>query len=88
MHESRPLDDLVAEARQLAANGVRELNLIAQDLTAYGRDLKPRASLAALLQRLAPVEGIRWIRLLYCYPNFVTDELLVAIASLEKWSNI
>ncbi len=83
-HESRALDDLVEEARQLAASGVREINLIAQDLTAYGRDLEPRASLAALLHRLAPIEGIRWIRLLYCYPNFVTDELLVAIASLEK----
>ncbi len=83
-HESRPLDDLVEEARQLGASGVRELNLIAQDLTAYGRDLEPRASLAALLHRLAPVEGIRWIRLLYCYPNFVTDDLLAAIASLEK----
>jgi ribosomal protein S12 methylthiotransferase len=83
-HESRPLDDLVAEARQLAASGVREINLIAQDLTAYGRDLEPRASLAALLHRLSPIEGIRWIRLLYCYPNFVTGELLEAVASLEK----
>lgn len=83
-HESRPLDDLVEEARRLAASGVREINLIAQDLTAYGRDLKPRASLAALLHRLAPVDGIRWIRLLYCYPNFVTDELLAAIADLHK----
>jgi ribosomal protein S12 methylthiotransferase len=83
-HESRPLDDLVEEARRLAASGVREINLIAQDLTAYGRDLKPRASLAALLHRLAPVDGIQWIRLLYCYPNFVTDELLAAIASLDK----
>jgi ribosomal protein S12 methylthiotransferase len=83
-HESRPLEDLVEEARLLAESGVREINLIAQDLTAYGRDLEPRASLAALLHRLAPIEGIRWIRLLYCYPNFVTDELLVAIASLEK----
>ena len=83
-HESRRPDDLVEEARELAASGVREINLIAQDLTAYGRDLEPRASLAALLHHLAPIEGIRWIRLLYCYPNFVTDELLVAIASLEK----
>jgi ribosomal protein S12 methylthiotransferase len=83
-HESRPLDDLVEEARRLAASGVREINLIAQDLTAYGRDLKQRASLAALLHRLAPVDGIQWIRLLYCYPNFVTDELLAAIASLDK----
>jgi ribosomal protein S12 methylthiotransferase len=86
-HESRPLDDVVQEAMRLAASGVREINLIAQDLTAYGRDLKPRASLAALLRRLAPIDGIRWIRLLYCYPNFVTDELLAAIASLEKVVN-
>ncbi|HVB79616.1 MAG TPA: 30S ribosomal protein S12 methylthiotransferase RimO [Candidatus Binataceae bacterium] len=83
-HESRPLDDLMEEARRLAASGVREVNLIAQDLTAYGRDLRPRASLAALLRRLASVDGIRWIRLLYCYPNFVTDELLAAIANLER----
>jgi ribosomal protein S12 methylthiotransferase len=83
-HESRAIDDLVEEARGLAASGVREINLIAQDLTAYGRDLEPRASLAALLYRLAPVDGIQWIRLLYCYPNFVTDELLAAIASLDK----
>jgi ribosomal protein S12 methylthiotransferase len=83
-HESRPLDDLVEEARCLAASGVREINLIAQDLTAYGRDLKPRASLATLLHRLAPIDGIQWIRLLYCYPNFVTEELLAAIAGLDK----
>jgi len=86
-HESRPLDDVVQESERLAASGVREINLIAQDLTAYGRDLKPRASLAALLRRLAPIDGIRWIRLLYCYPNFVTDELLAAIESLEKVVN-
>ncbi|MGZ6252327.1 MAG: 30S ribosomal protein S12 methylthiotransferase RimO [Candidatus Binataceae bacterium] len=86
-HESRPLEDVVQEAMRLAARGVREINLIAQDLTAYGRDLKPRASLAALLRRLEPIDGIRWIRLLYCYPNFVTDELLAAIASLEKVVN-
>jgi len=83
-HERRALDELVEEARRLAASGVREINLIAQDLTAYGRDLKQRASLAALLHRLAPIDGIQWIRLLYCYPNFVTDELLAAIASLDK----
>jgi ribosomal protein S12 methylthiotransferase len=82
-HESRPLEDLVDEARRLAQSGVRELNLIAQDLTAYGRDLRPRASLAALLERLSAVDGIRWIRLLYCYPNFVSDELLSAIARVD-----
>ena len=68
----------------LAESGVRELNLIAQDLTAYGRDLEPPASLAELLYALHEVDGIRWIRLLYCYPNFVTDELLDAIAVLPK----
>jgi len=83
-HESRPPDDLVAEARALAAQGVRELNLIAQDLTAYGRDVSPPTSLAALLRRLARVDGIDWIRLLYCYPNYVTAELLDAIAEEPK----
>ncbi|MGH7949171.1 MAG: 30S ribosomal protein S12 methylthiotransferase RimO [Candidatus Binataceae bacterium] len=84
LHESRALEDVVAEARILAEGGVRELNLIAQDLTAYGRDLRPPTTLAALLRELSAVEGIRWIRLLYCYPNFVTDELLDAIAELPK----
>jgi len=83
-HESRPIDDLVAEARALARGGVRELNLIAQDLTAYGRDLERPASLAALLSELSAVEDLHWIRLLYCYPNFVTDELLEKIAELPK----
>ena len=84
LHESRPLEDLVAETQTLAASGVRELNLIAQDLTAYGRDLNPPSSLAELLRSLAAVEGIRWVRLLYCYPNFVTDDLLEAIATLPN----
>lgn len=87
LHESRPLQDLVAEASMLAASGVRELNLIAQDLTAYGRDLKPPSSLAALLRGLAETDGLRWIRLLYCYPNLVTDELLETIAGLDKIVN-
>jgi ribosomal protein S12 methylthiotransferase len=83
-HESRPLADVVAEARALACSGVREINLIAQDLTAYGRDLDPPASLAALLRELAAIDDIRWIRLLYCYPNFVTGELLETIAELPS----
>lgn len=86
-HESRPLDDLVAEARALAERGVREINLIAQDLTAYGRDLNPPASLAALLRALAAIDGLRWIRLLYCYPNLVSDELLDTIAGLDQVVN-
>jgi ribosomal protein S12 methylthiotransferase len=84
LHESRGPADIVAEARSLAEVGVRELNLIAQDLTAYGRDFKPQSSLAALLPDLAAIDGIRWIRLLYCYPNFVTDELLETIAELPQ----
>jgi ribosomal protein S12 methylthiotransferase len=84
LHESRTADDVIAEAESLAAVGVREINLIAQDLTAYGRDLTPPSSLAALLRRIAQVDGIRWIRLLYCYPNFVTDELLETIAELPR----
>ncbi|HUO04829.1 MAG TPA: 30S ribosomal protein S12 methylthiotransferase RimO [Candidatus Binataceae bacterium] len=86
-HESRKVADVVAEARNLAAGGVRELNLIAQDLTAYGRDLEPPASLATLLRELAAIDELRWIRLLYCYPNFVTDELLNTIAELPKVVN-
>ncbi len=86
-HQSRPLAELVAEAAMLAGQGVRELNLIAQDLTAYGRDLDPRFSLAALLRELAGVEGLHWIRLLYCYPNFVTDELLATVADLPQVVN-
>jgi ribosomal protein S12 methylthiotransferase len=83
-HESRPVDDVVSEVEGLAAQGVREVNLIAQDLTAYGRDLVARASLAGLLRRLARVDGIDWIRLLYCYPNFVNDELLETMATEPK----
>jgi ribosomal protein S12 methylthiotransferase len=84
LHQSRPPAELVAEARALADSGVRELNLIAQDLTAYGRDLAPPVSLAGLLRGLAVIEELRWIRLLYCYPNFVTGELLDAVAELPN----
>jgi ribosomal protein S12 methylthiotransferase len=84
LHESRPTADLVAEARKLVAAGVREINLIAQDLTAYGRDLDRPSSLAALLRELSAIDELRWIRLLYCYPNFVSSDLLEAIADLPK----
>jgi ribosomal protein S12 methylthiotransferase len=83
-HESRPLNDIVEEAQRLSEGGVREINLIAQDLTAYGRDLRPRSSLGELLTRLSEIETLSWIRLLYCYPNFVTDALLEAVANLPK----
>jgi ribosomal protein S12 methylthiotransferase len=81
-HESRPLDDLLAEAEDLVAAGTLELNLIAQDLTAYGRDLPGDASLARLLRALAVrVPGARWLRLLYAYPASVSEELLEVMAS-------
>ena len=83
-HESRPLDSVVAEAAALVRDGVVELNLIAQDLTAYGRDRRDGSSLAALLRELARIDGLRWIRLLYNYPRYVTDELLDTIAREEK----
>ncbi len=80
-HESRPLDDVLAEASSLVAAGAVELNLIAQDLTAYGRDLSGDASLATLLRALAVrLPDARWLRLLYAYPSSVTDALLEVMA--------
>ncbi|MFT7621980.1 MAG: ribosomal protein S12 methylthiotransferase [Myxococcota bacterium] len=81
---SRTVDDIVAEARLLAEGGVRELNLIAQDLTHYGSDLKNGTELHDLLPALGGVDGIEWIRLLYCYPHNVTDKLVEAIATQPK----
>ena len=82
--ESRPIDSLVAEAESLASQGVRELNLIAQDLTAYGRERRDGTTLVKLLRALCRVEGIDWIRLLYCYPNYIDEPLLRCIAEEEK----
>ena len=83
-HESRSVASVVAEADALAADGVVELNLIAQDLTAYGRDRRDGSSLAGLLRELVRIDGLRWIRLLYNYPRYVTDELLDTIAAEAK----
>jgi ribosomal protein S12 methylthiotransferase len=74
--------DVLAEAESLAADGVLELNLIAQDLTAYGRDLHGDASLARLLHAIAVrAPGVRWLRILYAYPSSVTDALLEVMAT-------
>ena len=81
---SRSIESVVAEAEQLAQNGVVELNLIAQDLTAYGFDLKPRRNLTHLLQALEEVEGIRWIRLMYAYPRSFPKGLIEQMAASEK----
>jgi ribosomal protein S12 methylthiotransferase len=83
-HESRSIDSVVAEAERLASEGVVELNLVAQDLTAFGRDRRDGTNLARLLRALARVDGLQWIRLLYNYPRWVTDELLDTIASEPK----
>lgn len=84
LQESRPIDSLVAETRQLVTQGVRELNLIAQDLTAYGRERRDGTTLLGLLRALSKVEGLDWLRLLYCYPNYLDEPLLRYIAEEEK----
>ena len=76
---SREMDDIVAEAKQLEALGVRELCIVAQDITRYGLDLYGKYSLAPLLRRITEETEIPWIRLLYCYPDKVTDELIAEI---------
>ena len=82
--KSRVIEDVLIEVRDLAASGVREINLIAQDLTHYGDDLKDETSLTELLKELVKVDGIHWFRLLYAYPHQFTDELIDLIASEEK----
>ena len=72
---SRPVASIVHEVRRLAADGVREFNLIAQDLSCYGRDLSEPASLAKLLKELVKIEGVKRIRLFYLYPTYFDDEL-------------
>jgi len=81
---SRSLDSLCREAEDLARGGVRELVLIAQDTTDYGRDLPEGADLSRLLRRLSEVEGIEWIRIHYAYPNRITRELLATMAESPK----
>jgi ribosomal protein S12 methylthiotransferase len=83
-YRSRPVESIVAEARALAARGVRELLLISQDSTFYGIDRKERGALARLLRELNAIDGIAWIRLLYLYPTTITDETIDAIAECEK----
>ena len=81
---SRQPDEVIKEAEQLAANGVKELNVIAQDTTRYGEDLFGEPYLAKLLKRLCRIDGFKWIRVLYCYPDRVTDELIDVIAEEDK----
>jgi ribosomal protein S12 methylthiotransferase len=83
-HVTKPIEEVVREARELAADGVRELIVVAQDSTYYGMDLYGRPRLAELIQELDAIDGIEWVRLLYAYPEHVTDELLQALAVAEK----
>lgn len=80
---SRPLEDIVAEARWMASEGVKEIILVAQDVTAYGDDLGENRA-AQLLRELDKVEGLAWIRLLYAYPERITDEFIAAMAGCTK----
>ncbi len=81
---SRRFESVVAEARQLVARGVQEITLIGQDTTCYGEDLGLKDGLATLLDALAGIEGLRWLRFLYAYPNRITGSLLETIAKHDN----
>lgn len=83
-YTSRSYEEVMAEARALAASGVKELIVVAQDTTRYGEDLYGKLLLPQLLRDLNELEGVRWIRVMYLYPNNFTDELIDAFASLDK----
>ncbi len=83
-HVTKPIEAVVKEARELAADGVRELNLVAQDMTYYGIDLYGKPRLADLLRALEDIEGIDWVRVLYNYPMYFSDELYDALAGCSK----
>ncbi|MBC8017728.1 MAG: 30S ribosomal protein S12 methylthiotransferase RimO [Verrucomicrobia bacterium] len=83
-YRSRPLEALVAEAEKLVSRGVKEINVISQDITRYGSDLEDGSTLETLVRRLAAIDGLRWIRLLYAYPDGITDSLIELIRDEPK----
>lgn len=83
-HATKPIEEVVREARELAADGVKELVIVAQDTTYYGLDLYGETRLVELLAELEQVEGLQWIRLMYLYPMYFTDRLIDAIAASTK----
>ena len=83
-YRSRQMENIIEEAELLASKGCREIILIAQDVTEYGTDIYGRLMLPELLRKLCRVDGIRWIRLMYCYEDKITDELIEVMASEEK----
>jgi len=83
-HVTKPVEEVLHEARELAADGVRELIIVAQDTTYYGLELYGRVRLAELLRELDNIHGLEWIRILYAYPNYFTDELIETLANAKK----
>lgn len=83
-YRSRKEENIIAEAEMLAQKGCKELIIIAQDVTAYGMDIYGKKALPSLLQKLCKIDGIKWIRLMYCYEDKITDELIDVIAKEEK----
>ncbi len=83
-YRSMPMDSLIASAEKLASDGIKELVLVAQETTLYGVDLYGEKKLSELLTKLSEIEGIEWIRLLYCYPEEITDELIEVMATNPK----
>ena len=81
---SRAMEDIIEEANALAQSGVKEIVVVAQDTTRYGLDIYDKLMLPTLLDKLCEIDGIEWIRLLYCYPDFLSDELIDTIAKQEK----
>ncbi|TSA55281.1 MAG: 30S ribosomal protein S12 methylthiotransferase RimO [Planctomycetaceae bacterium] len=86
-YRSREIDDILKETEMLAKAGIKEINITAQDTTLYGSDLKGKPGLSLLLREMASIDGIRWIRLLYAYPAYLTGEILQTIAGEEKICN-
>ncbi len=86
-YRSRPMENIIEEAELLASKGCREIILIAQDVTEYGTDIYGRLMLPELLRKLCRIGGVRWIRLMYCYEDKITDELIEVMASEEKICN-
>lgn len=84
IYRSRSMDNILKEARYLAGKGVKEIILVAQDTTKYGMDLYGKKKLAELLKNISIIDGIEWIRLLYCYPEDIDDELIEEIAANPK----
>ncbi|MFQ5430447.1 MAG: 30S ribosomal protein S12 methylthiotransferase RimO [Phycisphaerae bacterium] len=80
----KPVDEIMAEARELIADGAREINLIGQDTTSYGRDIGYEPGLAGLLRTMNTLDGVVWLRLMYAYPSDFTDEMIDAVAECEK----